>query len=199
MQQEELGVWEFRSKSKQNICSLEGTCRGYMFALKVTDQLESWPEHGTHHRRWVCNQMPPTLISLSVQAKWLTCHLLNFLSLGQVGVNEAHKLCRYEWMRDALNAFRLRLQSTKPAVTLPAISEPLLPFRSLKPEIEMMDNSAIALCWEGKGHLQHDYILRRLSETIWLFPVRISQLLVYENWATIERSRSFWENFSASN
>lgn len=114
--QKELGMWEFKSKSKQNICSLEGSCRGYMFTLKVTDQLESWPEQDTYHRRWV-------------------------------SVNEAHELCRYDWMRDALNAFILKLQSTKPTMTLPAISEALLPpFCSLKPsEIERMDNSAIAL------------------------------------------------------
>ncbi|ONK72133.1 uncharacterized protein A4U43_C04F16100 [Asparagus officinalis] len=49
----ELGVWEFRSKSKQNSCSQEGGCRGYMFALEVTEELESWPEKDTHHRRWV--------------------------------------------------------------------------------------------------------------------------------------------------
>lgn len=48
-----LGMWEFRSKSKQNSCSQEGSCRGYMFALEVTEQLECWPEQDTHHRRWV--------------------------------------------------------------------------------------------------------------------------------------------------
>ncbi|KAJ6850469.1 nudix hydrolase 13, mitochondrial-like [Iris pallida] len=48
---ENLGTWVFRSKSKQN-CQ-EGACKGYMFTLEVTEQLDSYPEQSTHHRRWV--------------------------------------------------------------------------------------------------------------------------------------------------
>ncbi|MQM09088.1 hypothetical protein Taro_041953 [Colocasia esculenta] len=48
-----LGVWEFRSKSRQSSCSLEGSCRGYMFALQVTEELDSWPEETCHKRRWL--------------------------------------------------------------------------------------------------------------------------------------------------
>ncbi|KAJ0973521.1 hypothetical protein J5N97_021480 [Dioscorea zingiberensis] len=48
-----LGVWEFRSKSRQNSCTLEGACRGYMFAMEVTEELEWWPEQSSHKRRWV--------------------------------------------------------------------------------------------------------------------------------------------------
>ncbi|KAJ6799950.1 nudix hydrolase 13, mitochondrial-like [Iris pallida] len=48
---ENLGTWEFRSKSKQK-CQ-EGACRGYMFTLEVTEQLDLYPEQSTHHRRWV--------------------------------------------------------------------------------------------------------------------------------------------------
>ncbi|XP_022982659.1 nudix hydrolase 13, mitochondrial-like [Cucurbita maxima] len=69
-----LGVWEFRSKSNQDICSMEGACRGYMFALEVTEELESWPEQGNRHRIWL-------------------------------NVKEAFRLCRYEWMRMALEVF----------------------------------------------------------------------------------------------
>ncbi|KAA8518123.1 hypothetical protein F0562_015597 [Nyssa sinensis] len=29
-----MGLWEFRSKSKQEICSLEDGCRQYMLALE---------------------------------------------------------------------------------------------------------------------------------------------------------------------
>ncbi|KAH7858135.1 hypothetical protein Vadar_020361 [Vaccinium darrowii] len=28
-------------------------CRGYMFALEVTEELDSWPEQDTHEREWV--------------------------------------------------------------------------------------------------------------------------------------------------
>lgn len=69
-----LGVWEFRSKSRQDMCSLEGGCKGYMFALEVTEELETWPERENHDRRWL-------------------------------SVKEAFELCRYEWMRRALENF----------------------------------------------------------------------------------------------
>lgn len=69
-----LGVWEFRSKSRQDVCSLEGGCKGYMFAMEVTEELETWPERENHDRRWLC-------------------------------VKEAFELCRYDWMRSALENF----------------------------------------------------------------------------------------------
>ncbi|CAO2828659.1 unnamed protein product [Amaranthus hypochondriacus] len=49
----ELGVWEFRSKSRQAISTLEGGCRGYMYALRVTEELDTWPEQPTHDRKWL--------------------------------------------------------------------------------------------------------------------------------------------------
>ncbi|XP_028057222.1 nudix hydrolase 12, mitochondrial-like isoform X3 [Camellia sinensis] len=53
-----LGVWEFRSKSSQEICRLqEGGCKGYMFALEVTEELEDWPEQGNRDRKWVSHSM----------------------------------------------------------------------------------------------------------------------------------------------
>ncbi|OVA09708.1 NUDIX hydrolase domain [Macleaya cordata] len=76
-----LGWWEFRSKSRQNSCSTEGSCRGCMFALEVTEELDTWPEEDNHGRRW--------------------------LSMG-----EAFRLCRYEWMREALEVFLRRLSET---------------------------------------------------------------------------------------
>ncbi|XP_054803399.1 nudix hydrolase 12, mitochondrial-like isoform X3 [Prosopis cineraria] len=48
-----LGVWEFRSKSSQELCKLEGGCRGYMFALEVTEELETWPEQKKRDRQWL--------------------------------------------------------------------------------------------------------------------------------------------------
>ena len=50
-----LGVWEFRSKSSS--CNEEdecyGGCKGYMFALEVTEELEEWPERENRERKWV--------------------------------------------------------------------------------------------------------------------------------------------------
>ncbi|KAK7364769.1 hypothetical protein VNO80_13511 [Phaseolus coccineus] len=48
-----LGRWEFRSKSSNDSCSQEGWCRGYMFSLEVTEELETWPEQKDHNRQWV--------------------------------------------------------------------------------------------------------------------------------------------------
>ncbi|KAB2610052.1 nudix hydrolase 13 [Pyrus ussuriensis x Pyrus communis] len=71
-----LGVWEFRSKSREEMCnlSLEGGCRGYMFALEVTQELDTWPEHQNRDRKWL-------------------------------RIKEAFRVCRYEWTRKALEQF----------------------------------------------------------------------------------------------
>ncbi|MBA0726736.1 hypothetical protein Golax_002544 [Gossypium laxum] len=79
LDEEPLGVWEFRSKSKQNSCSLEGGCRGYMFALEVTEELDSWAEQSTYKRQWVSPE-------------------------------EAYKLCRYDWMSEALEKHLRRME-----------------------------------------------------------------------------------------
>lgn len=52
-QKKPLGDWVFRSKSRQNSCSSEGSCKGYMFALQVTEELDTWPEKANHDRKWV--------------------------------------------------------------------------------------------------------------------------------------------------
>lgn len=33
--------------------TLEGGCRGFMFALEVTEELDAWPEQGNRDRKWV--------------------------------------------------------------------------------------------------------------------------------------------------
>ena len=46
----------FRSKSsqsEQSSNSPRGACKGHVFALEVTEELEQWPEQDTHARRWV--------------------------------------------------------------------------------------------------------------------------------------------------
>lgn len=49
----DLGCWDFRSKRYQDDSSLEGFHRAHMFALLVTEQLDSWPEQNERHRKWV--------------------------------------------------------------------------------------------------------------------------------------------------
>lgn len=69
-----LGVWEFRSKSREEVGCLEGGCRGYMFALEVVEELDVWPEQGDKSRKWL-------------------------------NIEEARSMCRYNWMREALDNF----------------------------------------------------------------------------------------------
>ncbi|KAG0478407.1 hypothetical protein HPP92_013126 [Vanilla planifolia] len=87
-----LGVWEFRSKSKQNLCGQEGACRGYMFALKSLRSSISGPSN--------------------LRTKG------NGMNAWQLNVLEAWKFCRYDWMREALNSVSVLLTG-KPAMLLP--------------------------------------------------------------------------------
>ena len=50
--QGKLGSWDFKSKRQQGVFCPEGMCRAHMFALAVTEQLETWPEQA-RHRQWV--------------------------------------------------------------------------------------------------------------------------------------------------
>lgn len=70
-----LGVWEFRSKSSQNSCSLEGSCRGYMFALEVTEEFCNWAEEDLHRRRWLNVEDA----SSKCRYEWMQNALLKFL------------------------------------------------------------------------------------------------------------------------
>lgn len=49
----DLGSWHFRSKRYQDDKGLEGFHRAHMFALLVTEQLDSWPEQDERQRKWV--------------------------------------------------------------------------------------------------------------------------------------------------
>ncbi|ESQ32819.1 hypothetical protein EUTSA_v10004929mg [Eutrema salsugineum] len=55
LREDPLGVWEFRSKSSsvEAECCLGGGCKGYMFALEVKEELETWPEQENRERRWL--------------------------------------------------------------------------------------------------------------------------------------------------
>lgn len=112
-----LGAWEFKSKSKQDLKGQEGACKGYIFALEVTEELEFWPEQSSHDRKWL-------------------------------NVWEAWKLCRYDWMREALNCISV-LITGKPVrvLSVPEISDPSSLFYLGKPSGNKCVDSAInALC-----------------------------------------------------
>ncbi|KAG1365444.1 Nudix hydrolase 16, mitochondrial [Cocos nucifera] len=48
-----LGFYYFKSKSHQDEFSPEGLCKAAMFAMHVKEELSSWPEQSTRHRRWL--------------------------------------------------------------------------------------------------------------------------------------------------
>ncbi|KAI5663680.1 hypothetical protein M9H77_23003 [Catharanthus roseus] len=48
-----LGDYEFKSKTLQDEFSPEGLCKAAMFALLVTEELDSWPEQSLRQRSWL--------------------------------------------------------------------------------------------------------------------------------------------------
>jgi diphosphoinositol-polyphosphate diphosphatase len=50
-----LGTFAFRSgkAERQNACALKGRCVAYMFAMRVSEELDVWPEAQQRHRVWV--------------------------------------------------------------------------------------------------------------------------------------------------
>jgi diphosphoinositol-polyphosphate diphosphatase len=106
-----LGEWIFKSKSKQNSCGLKGACKGFIFALQVTELLEIWPEQVTHGRRWVSLilqlQLPFAETRFHTSSLYRSC-LWNCAHI-QVPVEEAYSLCRYDWMREALDRLKEQL------------------------------------------------------------------------------------------
>ncbi|KAG8064388.1 hypothetical protein GUJ93_ZPchr0004g39777 [Zizania palustris] len=91
-----LGLWVLRSKSSQKSESPSGACKGYIFALEVTEELERWPEQDTHGRRWESPE-------------------------------DAFRLCRYDWMREALTALLDRRMPPPSAASLSQGQSLLLP------------------------------------------------------------------------
>ena len=50
-----LGTFAFRSgkAERQNACAMKGRCVAYMFAMRVSEELDVWPEVQQRHRVWV--------------------------------------------------------------------------------------------------------------------------------------------------
>ncbi|MED6125809.1 Nucleoside diphosphate-linked moiety X motif 13 [Stylosanthes scabra] len=72
-----LGIWEFRSKSNLDLCCLEGGCKGYMFAMEVTEELDAWPEQENRSRQWLNIKQA---FSLS-RYEWMRSALEEFLKV----------------------------------------------------------------------------------------------------------------------
>ena len=51
----ELGTFDFTSKKQRNFSV--NTCRAHIFAMRVMEQLESWPEQAYRKRHWVTRCM----------------------------------------------------------------------------------------------------------------------------------------------
>ncbi|KAL1314475.1 hypothetical protein HN51_041283 [Arachis hypogaea] len=72
-----LGIWEFRSKSNLDLCCTEGGCKGYMFAMEVTEELHTWPEQNNRSRQWLNIKQA---FSLS-RYEWMCSALEEFLKV----------------------------------------------------------------------------------------------------------------------
>ncbi|KAG2268020.1 hypothetical protein Bca52824_062575 [Brassica carinata] len=86
-----LGVWEFRSKSSSR-CNVEdecsGGCKGYMFALEVTEELQEWPERENRERKWLNVKEALELC----RYEWMQRALEEFLRAMQEEEEEERKL-----------------------------------------------------------------------------------------------------------
>ncbi|KAA3462579.1 nudix hydrolase 13, mitochondrial-like isoform X1 [Gossypium australe] len=123
-----LGVWEFRSKSRQNCCNMEGGCRGYMFALEVTEELDSWAEQTSYKRKWVSNKKP------------------------KLSPEEAYKFCRYDWMRDALQVFLRAIEERGSRRAEKLVELPMFPAADSMAEHQMLTSAG---CSEKPPTVQH--------------------------------------------
>nr|XP_043634551.1 nudix hydrolase 13, mitochondrial isoform X1 [Erigeron canadensis] len=80
-----LGVWEFRSKSNEAACTKEGGCKGYMFALEVTEELEVWPEQKNRSRKWVVIDEAFVLC----RYEWMRSALTEFVRILETGKHKS--------------------------------------------------------------------------------------------------------------
>ncbi|KAB1999412.1 hypothetical protein ES319_D12G160500v1 [Gossypium barbadense] len=128
LDEDPLGVWEFRSKSRQNCCNMEGGCRGYMFALEVTEELDSWAEQTSYKRQWVSNKKP------------------------KLSPEEAYKFCRYDWMRDALQVFLRAIEERGSRRAEKLVELPMFPAADSMAEHQMLTSAG---CSEKLPTVQH--------------------------------------------
>lgn len=47
--QDRLGTWNFNSKSQIDRVKI-----AFLYPMRVSDELDQWPEKETRQRRWVC-------------------------------------------------------------------------------------------------------------------------------------------------
>ncbi|GAV82948.1 hypothetical protein CFOL_v3_26399, partial [Cephalotus follicularis] len=114
---------EFRSKSKQDLCTLERGCRGHMFALEVTEELDTWPEQENRNRKWL-------------------------------NVRVAFRLCRYEWMCQALEEF-LKVMVEDGKLEKKVESPPTMPVADVVTECEIISQNCHVNTLSGQHHSMH--------------------------------------------
>ncbi|KAF8390762.1 hypothetical protein HHK36_025289 [Tetracentron sinense] len=157
LDEKHLGVWEFRSKSRQNSCSLEGGCKGYMFALEVTEELDSWPEQDNHERKWV--SMQKVLVNYGI-------YCYSIINVNTTGLYSAHgtyigltigealELCRYDWMRNALEKFLSKVRTHETREKL--VGPPSVPVKDVVSEHQRLLPSC-SVKPSGTQHLDKSY------------------------------------------
>eukprot|EP00252_Welwitschia_mirabilis_P018800 TRINITY_DN4201_c0_g1_i2.p1 TRINITY_DN4201_c0_g1~~TRINITY_DN4201_c0_g1_i2.p1 ORF type:complete len:180 (-),score=33.49 TRINITY_DN4201_c0_g1_i2:354-893(-) len=84
-----LGTWDFCSKRHKKDCSSGGSRKSYMYALFVTEQLDSWPEQEVRQRRWL------TVVEAKRLCKrdWMRSALEKFVDIVQFSNGESSQIC----------------------------------------------------------------------------------------------------------
>eukprot|EP00252_Welwitschia_mirabilis_P010633 TRINITY_DN24020_c0_g2_i1.p1 TRINITY_DN24020_c0_g2~~TRINITY_DN24020_c0_g2_i1.p1 ORF type:complete len:227 (-),score=37.61 TRINITY_DN24020_c0_g2_i1:470-1150(-) len=62
-----LGSWDFSSKRHKKDCNLGASRKSYMYALRVAEQLDFWPEKDVRQRKWVTVEEA----KVSCQREWM--------------------------------------------------------------------------------------------------------------------------------
>ncbi|KAF4397561.1 hypothetical protein G4B88_027301 [Cannabis sativa] len=108
-----LGEWEFRSKSKENNCNMEGGCKGYMFALEVTEILKVWPERQNRDRKWLKIDEAFELC----RYEWMREALKAFLRVMTTEVDEEEEKKKNEERKDDHEIVNTQIMSSSSSTT----------------------------------------------------------------------------------
>lgn len=139
-----------------------------MFALEVTEELESWAEQTSYKRKWVSNKKSKVLTFFFNHE--FVCSFdfspleLNFASANlmiltdtvscviQLSPEEAYKFCRYDWMRDALQVFVRVIEERGSRRAEKLVELPMFPAADSMAEHQMLTSAG---CSEKPPTVQH--------------------------------------------
>lgn len=105
--QDLLGEWIVKSKGHKDTYRV-----GYMFPLRVTEQLDWWPEKHVRERKWVYVQNSFKVLPSSPVIRRIPHSIVPV----QVTIGEARMSCQQLWMKEALELLIWR--TNRPSISL---------------------------------------------------------------------------------